>query len=103
MAIAEHFSSEIHMASMQNKLCMLGGVSNEVSGGKLWLFWDKGINVSLVGLNNQSISILAKVGSEQIYVTCVYAKCQQGDRRTLWADLLGVNASSAPWIVMGGL
>lgn len=38
VVVAEPFLSDSHMCCLQMKMQMMGSVSNEANGGKLWIF-----------------------------------------------------------------
>ncbi|KAF5468656.1 hypothetical protein F2P56_012795 [Juglans regia] len=65
---------------------------------KLWVFWDAEIQVDVLGVSNQQISLLL---NSSVVVSFVYAKCRYLERRNLWAELLQFCSLSLPWIVIG--
>ncbi|KAF9596825.1 hypothetical protein IFM89_013873 [Coptis chinensis] len=65
--------------------------------GNIWVFWRKGLNVSLLGLSHQQITV--KVG--EATVSLVHARSPYVQRRALWDELntLGINVGA--WVVAG--
>lgn len=69
----------------------------------IWLFWTQSINVPLLSITPQSISvsIYSNTYNAKSLCSCVYALCTKVGRRDLWAELLGLATSSTPWFIAG--
>ncbi|KAF5441792.1 hypothetical protein F2P56_037007 [Juglans regia] len=62
-------------------------LSNEVEGGKVWIFWDGSMKVNLIRMGEQFISLRVGEGFEKFLLTVIYAKCTRDDWRILWDEL----------------
>lgn len=56
------------------------------------------MNVSVLGLSNQKISLLI---DSSIVVIIVYAKCLYLERMSLWFKILSFSTLHLPWIIFG--
>lgn len=56
------------------------------------------MNVSVLGLSNQKISLLI---DSSIVVIIVYAKCLYSERMSLWFEILSPSTLHLTWIFFG--
>lgn len=100
LIMAEHFRNESKLLHWQHILrfdkCFLNGIKK----GKLWIFWEKVVNVSVLDFSNQQI--LLSIDSSSV-VTAIYEKCLYLERRCLWYEILSFSALQLPWIILGDL
>ncbi|KAG7941496.1 hypothetical protein I3843_16G046700 [Carya illinoinensis] len=73
----------------------------EANGGKIWIFGDSIIEVRLVRMGRQFISLKVGEGAEIFLLTIIYAKCTMVERRSLWDALSFQNLDFAPCIFVG--
>ncbi|XP_059288849.1 uncharacterized protein LOC132042271 [Lycium ferocissimum] len=74
------------------------------SKGKIWCFWRDNCTVSILQNHEQhvTLSIHKNHGSDKIYVTAVYAKCTNTERKDLWNSLEDLNKLiKGPWSIGG--
>lgn len=77
------------------------GFSNQSVGGKLWLLWKDGLEVSVSQFSAQHVSVLLKVASHSVMVYVVYAKCTHMEGRDLWRLLQLDVVQDIPWLCLG--
>lgn len=74
------------------------------SNGQIWCFWRDNCIVSIAQNHLQHITLNIKKnqGSDDMYVTVIYAKCTKADRKALWESLEAMNNSiNRPWCIGG--
>lgn len=96
IVVAEPFLSASHLCGLQQRLNMIGCLSNEEFGGKLWIMWIQGVQVSVVEATNQFITITMTAHNKCICIYFVYAKCMQIERRKLWNSFSSGVVDSMP-------
>ena len=74
--------------------------------GKIWVFWDENVSVSLVYKSAQCITVwFTSETGEEFLCSCVYASNFTAERQRLWSELAQIKshyaATGVPWIVMG--
>lgn len=58
-----------------------------MEGNKLWLFWKDSLQVLVVRLHTQHITLAVIENNQRLVVSFLYAKCNAVERRILWNDL----------------
>lgn len=101
IAITEPFVREQHMVNLANFLNLHFFQSNEIEGGKLWIFWKEQDAFEVLSYTSQSILGWYVSDNQRILVTFVYAKCTYVERRELWQALTERHTEDYPWVVMG--
>lgn len=71
------------MANLKNSLSFENSFSNQDIGGKLWLLWRDGLEISVANYSAQHVSVLLKANSYLTVISVVYAKCNYMERRDL--------------------
>ncbi|XP_042964784.1 uncharacterized protein LOC122299013 [Carya illinoinensis] len=62
VVVAEPFTNDSHMCRLQMNMKMMGSVSNEANGGKIWIFWAEGVKINVLKTCPQSLTIRAEEG-----------------------------------------
>ncbi|XP_041024055.1 uncharacterized protein LOC121264817 [Juglans microcarpa x Juglans regia] len=62
-------------------------ISNEEVGEKIWVLWMNDLNVQIMRMTSQFLSLRIVEGQFQFLGNFIYAKCNMMDRRVLWEDL----------------
>lgn len=76
-------------------------VNNVAVGGKVWLFWEEGLDFEFVSCSDQVLTGWFVRGEMHTLVTVIYATCFQMHRRELWDYLCGIEPGLQPWLVAG--
>lgn len=71
-------------------------------GGKLWIFWNHEVDLSVFSMEDQFITSKIIYNLKEFLVTFVYAKCYYMERRRFWASLANSRYSHMPRIMAGG-
>ncbi|XP_042972740.1 uncharacterized protein LOC122304535 [Carya illinoinensis] len=100
-ALAETFVDDSKMGRLMRQLGLEEGSSNQLNAGKIWLLWEKNVNVTIVRMSDQFITVKVLEGDLALSITFVYAKCYYGLRRQLWRDLQEDVHSNDPWMILG--
>lgn len=103
VALAETFVDERKMGNLMKYLWMENGRTNQVKARKLWLLWDKSVNVCVVSMSDQFITVKILGGSTESLISLVYAKCNYGQWRQLWRDLEEEAHTNSPWMILGDI
>lgn len=72
--------------------------------GKIWFFWTRNCQTSIIDNNDQQITIKMLYGTanNEMYITVVYTKCIAAERKELWSSLEGVHlVVNGPWSIRG--
>lgn len=77
------------------------GNTNEDYGGKLCVLCDGTWQVRIVSIDSQHITISLAVNEMDVFVSFVYARSSQGERKGLWDELLIVVSNQDSWIIVG--
>ncbi|KAI9154057.1 hypothetical protein LWI28_020404 [Acer negundo] len=101
VAISEPFVEEARMPALGNLINFPHWCSNEVEGGKLWIFWRASGAFEILCCSAQMITGWFTLDNKRILVSFVYAKCSPVGRRGLWRDLEEVQVVEQPWVVVG--
>ncbi|XP_042942334.1 uncharacterized protein LOC122276573 [Carya illinoinensis] len=101
IALAEPFLNVSHLSRLQAKLHMENSVSNEDSGGKIWLLWAAGVKVKVLNYFAQSLTVSLDENNCQFIISFIYATCRQLERRDLWDNLHSINPGNVRWMVLG--
>ncbi|KAK0580059.1 hypothetical protein LWI29_035797 [Acer saccharum] len=100
-AISEPFAAEDRMVRLGNLLSYHHFISNEIQGGKLWIFWKDFNAFEVTLITTQMVSGWFVKEGQRILVSFVYAKCSYAERRELWRHLEENQVSDFPWVVLG--
>lgn len=84
VAILEPFVEVAHMSLLGNFLNLHHFCSNEVEGGKLWIFWKELNSFEVMGRSSQTVTGWFVLADKRVLVTFVYAKCNYVERQDLW-------------------
>ncbi|XP_042954601.1 uncharacterized protein LOC122291014 [Carya illinoinensis] len=101
VAILEPFHEESKMPRLASFLEFSKFCCNEYSGGKAWLFWKEEYGFEVLNMTNQSLSGWFHLGTNQVFVTFVYAKCTMLECRGLSGELDSISIVDDPWLVVG--
>ncbi|KAF5462727.1 hypothetical protein F2P56_018710 [Juglans regia] len=101
LIVAEHFREDSRMLRWQNMLRFDANFSNGAHEGKLWIFSEAKVHVSVLRAYNQQVMMLIFKKHLSLVVSAVYAKCLYFERRSLWSDLIGFSSLTLPWVVLG--
>ncbi|XP_042962740.1 uncharacterized protein LOC122297018 [Carya illinoinensis] len=101
VALAETFVDERKMDKIKKSLWLDNGCSNQEKAGKIWLLWDKSVDVHVFRVSDQFMTAKVWEGNTVILLTFVYAKCSYGLRRKLWKDLEEEAQMNIPWMILG--
>ncbi|XP_042969188.1 uncharacterized protein LOC122301898 [Carya illinoinensis] len=101
VALAETFVDERKMDNIKKLLWLENGCSNQAQARKIWLLWDKSVDVNVVRMSDQFIMAKISEWSTDILLTFVYAKCNYGLCRQLWKDLEEEAQMNLPWMILG--
>lgn len=97
--LANH--TNLEQVTKQLKFC------NSTHGGhinsKIWVFWREHVSVDSIIWHEQHFTCnAAKLGSDNIKCTFVYAKCRRQQRFELWESLTHIaDDVSVPWLIGG--
>ncbi|TXG69366.1 hypothetical protein EZV62_004301 [Acer yangbiense] len=100
-AISEPFAAKDRMVRLGNLLSYHHFISNEIQGGKLWIFWKDFNAFEVTLITTQMVSGWFVKEGQRILVSFVYAKCSYAERRELWRHLEENQVSDFPWVVLG--
>ncbi|TXG59223.1 hypothetical protein EZV62_013796 [Acer yangbiense] len=100
-AISEPFTAEDRMVRLGNLLSYHHFISNEIQGGKLWIFWKDFNAFEVTLITTQMVSGWFVKEGQRILVSFVYAKCSYAERRELWRHLEENQVLDFPWVVLG--
>ncbi|KAK1587186.1 hypothetical protein Q3G72_010418 [Acer saccharum] len=89
------------MVRLGNLLSYHHFISNEIQGGKLWIFWKDFNAFEVTLITTQMVSGWFVKEGQRILVSFVYAKCSYAERRELWRHLEENQVSDFPWVVLG--
>ncbi|KAF5475502.1 hypothetical protein F2P56_007302 [Juglans regia] len=76
-------------------------ISNEEVGGKIWVLWMNDMDVQVIRMTSQFLSLSIAEGDFQFLGNFIYAKCNMMDRRILWEELRWNNLSEDPCLFPG--
>ncbi|KAK1557069.1 hypothetical protein Q3G72_017380 [Acer saccharum] len=99
--VMEPFAAEDRMVRLGNLLSYHHFISNEIQGGKLWIFWKDFNAFEVTLITTQMVSGWFVKEGQRILVSFVYAKCSYAERRELWRHLEENQVSDFPWVVLG--
>ncbi|XP_058071211.1 uncharacterized protein LOC131220277 [Magnolia sinica] len=70
-------------------------LSNSDLGGKIWIFYENQLNISIISVSNQMITLEVNILplSHMITLSIVYGRCNKIQRRSLWNDLCSLSTS----------
>ncbi|XP_038993930.1 uncharacterized protein LOC120117774 [Hibiscus syriacus] len=78
--------------------------NHECSGnGRLWIFWRKGLNFSILAAFDQSLSIVGEINGHRCVITTVYGCNTGAERLHLWRQLNEVESmvGESSWLIGG--
>lgn len=93
----QHHSKISEYASKINFPCFLTG---EPLNTHIWLFWTMDIDLALVEVAEQHITITIR-GDQPIRCSFVYAQCLRSERLSLWEQIQNLSENDVPWLVSG--
>lgn len=96
LMLTEPFSNEAKLKLLQNNLHFEFYFFNQNIGGKLWLLWGDGLQVSVLNASAQHVTIFLPFENQQIYISIVYVKCRYQECRELWLGLQPNQQKSDP-------
>ncbi|XP_040987210.1 uncharacterized protein LOC121235034 [Juglans microcarpa x Juglans regia] len=66
-------------------------ITNEEVGGKIWAFWMNKLDVQVVRMGTQYLSLRIADGDSQFLGNFIYAKCSRIERQILWEEMSSSN------------
>ncbi|XP_035547392.1 uncharacterized protein LOC108979366 [Juglans regia] len=76
-------------------------ISNETDGGKIWVFWKNELDVQVVRMSSQFVSLCITEGSNHFLGNFIYAKCNRLERQMLWEELNSDRMGGEPCLFAG--
>ncbi|XP_041009336.1 uncharacterized protein LOC121253382 [Juglans microcarpa x Juglans regia] len=76
-------------------------ITNEEFGGKIWVFWKTEMDMQLVRMGTQYLSLHIDDGSSHFLRTFIYAKCNRYERQLLWEELSSAGMGVEPCLFAG--
>ncbi|XP_035539652.1 uncharacterized protein LOC109020983 [Juglans regia] len=76
-------------------------ISNETDGGKIWVFWKNELDVQVVRMSSQFVSLCITEGSNHFLGNFIYAKCNRLERQLLWEELNSDRMGVEPCLFAG--
>ncbi|KAF5458666.1 hypothetical protein F2P56_022679 [Juglans regia] len=76
-------------------------ISNETDGGKIWVFWKNELDVQVVRMSSQFVSLCITEGSNHFLGNFIYAKCNRLERQLLWEELNSDRMGVEPCLFTG--
>ncbi|XP_035542088.1 uncharacterized protein LOC118344796 [Juglans regia] len=97
----EPFQNFVKAQSYMQTLHFDNVISNEEVGGKIWVLWMNDLNVQIMRMTSQFLSLRIVEGQFQFLGNFIYAKCNMMDRRVLWEDLRWNSMNNDPCLFAG--
>ncbi|KAF5477571.1 hypothetical protein F2P56_004196 [Juglans regia] len=76
-------------------------ITNENDGGKIWVFWKSEVDVQVVHMSSQYVSLRISEGDIHFLGNFIYAKCNRYERQMLWEELSSDRMGVEPCLFAG--